>query len=596
MGSSLRDIPGAGGGKRKGRLGKVGGGPVNKPWQAPPKVASTARAPRKRAGPGLRFQGPRFEVDRFNLALGLAFAALFVVGGIWLLRANQVRVTSDFEDGGAVPTAGVAGLAIELQVDPTSRLNNATVRLDGTDVTDEVEATETGFIWTPPSEGLEEGTYELSVEVPKTVFGSETWSMTFGVDDTPPVLDVPTPDGVGIGDELTVAGQVDERVDLSAEGAPVPVGEDGTFSVTFATPPAGAVDFVATDPAGNRTALAVPVTVAPPVSRGLYLSADAWADDRLRDGAIALLDSDQVDSIVLDVKDECGVVTHDSGVALARQVGAVDERFDLEDAIATVHDHGGQLIARLVTFRDPLLARWAWANNHADWVLQDTANDPWPAYGDGEGCPDATNAEPIIGGFANFASSAVQDYNIALAEEAAGLGADQVVLDDVRRPGGDSTYMQPVGRQGTNVEVLTAFLGRAQPAVRAEGAYLGATTTGLSVQDPSAYDQDLAAMAQVVDYLSPEVYPESYSSGAFGVVDPPSSPGETVEGAVNAANEQLGDRTTPIVPWLQDYSSAVAYGASEVQAQVDGAASAGACSWIVSDIEFTYTTGITAAC
>lgn len=596
MGSSLRDIPGAGGGKRKGRLGKVGGGPAGKPWQPPPKVAATTRAPRKRSGPGLRFQGPRFEVDRFNLALGLAFAALFVVGGIWLLRANQVTVTSDFEDGGAVPTAGVAGLAIELQVDPTSRLNSATVRFDGDDVTDEVESTDRGFIWTPPPDGLDEGTYELSVEVPKTVFGSETWTMTFGVDDTPPVLDVPAPEGVGIDDEVTVAGHVDERVDLTAEGEPLTVEEDGTFAVTFSSPPAGAVDFVATDPAGNVTALAVPVSVAPPESHGLYLTADAWADDGLRDGALALLDSGQVDSVVLDIKDECGVVTFGSEVELAGQVGAVDERYDLGDAIATVHDHGGQLIARMVTFRDPLLARWAWANNHPDWVLQDTADDPWPAYGDGEGCPEAVNAPSIVGGFTNFASPAVQDYNIALAEEAAALGADQVLVDDVRRPDGDATYMQVPGRIGTNVETLAGFLGRTQQTVRAEGAYLGATVTSFSVQDPTEYDQDLAAMGAVVDYLSPESFPESYSSGAFGVAEPQSDPGGTVEGAVNAAKEQLGDLATPIVPWLQDYSSAVTYGAAEVQAQVDGAAAAGACSWIVRDIDFTYTAGITGAC
>lgn len=596
MGSSLRDIPGAGGGKRKGRLGKVGGGPAGKPWQPPPKVAATTRAPRKRSGPGLRFQGPRFEVDRFNLALGLAFAALFVVGGIWLLRANQVTVTSDFEDGGAVPTAGVAGLAIELQVDPTSRLNSATVRFNGDDVTDEVESTDRGFIWTPPPDGLDEGTYELSVEVPKTVFGSETWTMTFGVDDTPPVLDVPAPEGVGIEDEVTVAGHVDERVDLTAEGEPLTVEEDGTFAVTFSSPPAGAVDFVATDPAGNVTALAVPVSVAPPESHGLYLTADAWADDGLRDGALALLDSGQVDSVVLDIKDECGVVTFGSEVELAGQVGAVDERYDLGDAIATVHDHGGQLIARMVTFRDPLLARWAWANNHPDWVLQDTADDPWPAYGDGEGCPEAVNAPSIVGGFTNFASPAVQDYNIALAEEAAALGADQVLVDDVRRPDGDATYMQVPGRIGTNVETLAGFLGRTQQTVRAEGAYLGATVTSFSVQDPTEYDQDLAAMGAVVDYLSPESFPESYSSGAFGVAEPQSDPGGTVEGAVNAAKEQLGDLATPIVPWLQDYSSAVTYGAAEVQAQVDGAAAAGACSWIVRDIDFTYTAGITGAC
>jgi len=595
MGSSLRDIPGAGGGKKKGRLGKVARGPGGKPW-LPPKTAGPLRAAKARTGPALRFQGPRWDVDRFNLVLGLAFVALFVVGGIWLVRANRVTVTSDFEDGGAVRTTDIRSLVIDVQIQPSSRIEDTTVRLDGTDITDDLEITDTGFVWGPPENIMEEGTYELSVDVPKAIFGIETWSMTFGVDDTPPVLDVPTPERIGIGDELTLSGTVDERVDLTAEEEPVEVDEDGHFTVTFPLPPAGSVDFVATDLAGNATPLAVPVSVAPPSTHGLYLSPDAWADESLRDGALALLDDGQVDTVVLDVKDECGVVPFAADVDLAGDVGAVDDRYDLEDAIATVHDHGGQVIGRLVTFRDPLLARWAWANGHEDWVLQDTANDPWPVYGDGEGCPAAANAEPIAGGFTNYASPDVWDYNLALAEEVAGLGVDNLLLDDVRRPDGDLTFLNAVGITGTNVETLTAFLAEAQARVRAEGAYLGATTTGISVRDPLFYDQDLASMATAVDYLAPEVYPETYSSGYFNLPDPQTAPGGAVEGAVTEAKDQLGDRPTPIVPWLQDYSADVPYGVAEVQAQVDGAAAAGSCSWIVRDTEFTYTEGITTAC
>jgi hypothetical protein len=91
-----------------------------------------------------------------------------------LWRSNRVEVTPvGMQDGGAVRTIGVPRLEIELRVDPASRLDSATVRFEGEDVTDEVEHTDDGFIWTPPSEGLPEGDYELALEVPKTVFGTE---------------------------------------------------------------------------------------------------------------------------------------------------------------------------------------------------------------------------------------------------------------------------------------------------------------------------------------------------------------------------------------------------------------------------------------
>jgi hypothetical protein len=102
-------------------------------------------------------------------------------------------------------------------------------------------------------------------------------------------------------------------------------------------------------------------------------------------------------------------------------------------------------------------------------------------------------------------------------------------------------------------------------------------------------------MAAGVDYLAPEVYPETYSAGFFNLPDPQAQPGAAVEAALNEAKDKLGELGTPLVPWLQDYSSATPYGVAEVQAQVDGAARAGSCSWIMRDPEFTYTAGISAA-
>jgi hypothetical protein len=602
MGSSLRDIPGAGGGRRKRTgLGKIGGGPASKPWQPPPKIQNPGKVPgRRRTGPDLRFKAPRVRIDRFNLVLALAFLGLFVAGGLWLLRSNHVTIDSgDFGDGDAVTTARLPNLEIDLNIEPHSRVEAATVRFEGEDVTNDLESTPTGYRWTPPSTGLEPGEYELEVSVPKAVFGTATFSMTFGVDDTPPVLEVDPPGRVGIRDELTVTGTVDERVDLVAgRDQEVAVDEDGHFSITFETPPAGAVELVATDPAGNATSATVPVVVSPPATRGAYVSVDGWEDDAVRESVLGLLDDGEIDSVVLDAKDECGVVTYDSGVDLAAQVGAVDARLDLEDAIDTIHDHDGQVIARVVTFRDPMLARWGWANGHQDWVLQDTAHDPWPEYGDGEGCREATNAPMIGGGFTDFGNGAVAEYNAAIAAEVAGMGADNVLVDDVRRPGGDLANMNVVANDISMH--LTDFLDSAHAAVRAEGAYLGASISGLSVRDPATYGQDLAAFGPSVDYLAPEVYPESYGSGYFNLPDPQAQPGPAVQGAVQAASDQLTAAdpplATPLVPWLQDYTSSIPYGQAEVQAQVDGAGAAGACSWILRDPELTFTTGLTAAC
>lgn len=592
MGSSLRDIPGAGGGRRRGRLGRVTPGPGSTPWRPPPKIT----APAARSGPALRLRAPRVRIDRFNLLLGLAFLTVFVVGGIWLWRANGVTVASEgLQEGDAVTVREAPDLEIPVTVRPAARMSTATVRFEGEDVTDDVDLTDDGFVWHAP-DGLEEGTYHLEVDVPRAVFGTARWTLTFGVDSTPPVLEADTPAPVAIGEPVTVRGHVDEAVDLVAEDREVAVTEGGDFSVTFERPPAGAADLQATDRAGNVATFSVPIAVAPPQTHGVHLSPAAWNDDGLRDGVLGLLDGGRIDTVVLDLKDECGIVTYGSEVDLAGRMGAVDEQFDLEDAVAAIHDHGGRVVGRLVVFRDPMLARWAWANGHPDWVLQDTANDPWPAYGDGEGCPEATNAPMIVGGFANVASQAVWDYVTDLAAEAASLGVDDVLLDDVRRPDADLTYLQAVGLRGTITDALTEFLRQAQDRVRDEGAYLGATLASASVRDPALYDQDPATMAAGVDYLAPEVFPSSYADGYFNLPSPEADPGGAVRGALTEAGEHLGDAPTPFIPWLQDFTSSVPYGAAEVQAQVDAAGAVGSCSWVLEDPEATFEEGVRAAC
>jgi hypothetical protein len=316
------------------------------------------------------------------------------------------------------------------------------------------------------------------------------------------------------------------------------------------------------------------------------------------------------DAVVLDVKDECGLLGGPVDLDLARQVGAVTDRYDLADAAAAIEDAGGRAIARVVAFRDPVLTAWAWSNGRPEWVLQDTSNSPWPDFTAPEGCVDPGVAPALSGGAAAFTDPDVQEYVLSIVRAAAAAGFDDVMLDDVRRPSGDPanlklTVAAPVVDEGGEdgvaradpfAEALTEFLKRARGVARSEGTYLGVTASGLSVRDPSVYSQDLARFATAVDYIAPEVYPESYSSGFFNLDSPIDAPGQAVAGALREVRDQIGEAPIELVPWIQDYSGAVPYGAADVQAQVDGAAEAGSCSFVREDPARNYTAGIHPSC
>ena len=112
---------------------------------------------------------------------------------------------------------------------------------------------------------------------------------------------------------------------LTVDGRTAPVDASGRFSVPFAQVPRRAVILLAQDAAGNTTDSRLVVGSAPrlpanPV-RAVHVSADAWADDGLRAGVLALLAQHRINAVELDLKDELGEIGWDTGVPLARRIG-----------------------------------------------------------------------------------------------------------------------------------------------------------------------------------------------------------------------------------------------------------------------------------
>ncbi len=183
MGSSLRDIPGAGSSGRR-RGDRKASGPVRTP-HVPVARQPGGGAPRK-TGPGRRRSfSSRQSVDRVNLVLGLAFAALAVFGLVWLWNMNQVSVSATgVQQGATITPQQAVGLTIEIDVSPATRLGSAVLTFDGEDVTDDgnVEVTDNGFVWhSPPAVGLENGEHTIGLEVKRVIKGSYDWDLTFEV-------------------------------------------------------------------------------------------------------------------------------------------------------------------------------------------------------------------------------------------------------------------------------------------------------------------------------------------------------------------------------------------------------------------------------
>jgi hypothetical protein len=299
-----------------------------------------------------------------------------------------------------------------------------------------------------------------------------------------------------------------------------------------------------------------------------------------------MLEEGRINAIQLDVKDEGGEVGHDTKVPLAREIGAAKERFVLKDAVDDIHRRGGRVIARIVALRDPKLAEASWEGGRRDDLVQTPDGERFGAYG---------------GGFLNSGSKAVRDYTLDLALEAAEAGADDILLDYIRRPDGNLDGMVfpklSEGRDGESkedrekviedaiVDQVTELHGR----VRAAGARLGASVYGIAASRPQEIAQDIPRLAQHTDFLSPMLYPSHWGKGEYGIADPNRSPGPITTKALEDFQEGMKGTPAALVPWFQDFTLGITYGEAEVRAQIEAAADLGVKDFLLWNAQVVYT-------
>jgi hypothetical protein len=396
------------------------------------------------------------------------------------------------------------------------------------------------------------------------------------VDGTPPAIRLATKvDPVPIDRPLTLTGTVVGAEKVEVPGAKVALdGDDVTL--TFPFPPADPIELAATDSAGNRAVMSFVVPVRYPKTNGVHVTAKAWADPVLKAGILQMIAAKQVNAIELDLKDEEGVVGYDSQVPLAREIGAVQPSYELKAAVEELHGLGVRVVGRVVAFRDPILAHAAWDAGNRSWVLQ---------------TPDGQQPLGAYGGFTNYVQPEVRAYNLAIAEEGARAGVDDILWDYVRRPEGDPKTMIVPGLNGLSSDVIGQFLAEGFRLLRPLGVYQGASVFGISATRPQTIAQDVPLIARHVDYLAPMLYPERWNRSEYDVADPQAQPYDIVFRSLvdfQIAAEPMG---RAVLPWLQDYDGRVAYDAPQVQAQMAAAADRGITGWLFWNPGSQYSTG-----
>lgn len=294
----------------------------------------------------------------------------------------------------------------------------------------------------------------------------------------------------------------------------------------------------------------VPITVNPVVVRGLHVGGWAVGDAEHWQRLLDLTADSEVNSLAVDLKDESGLVFYPSEVAFANQIEAIRSQYELDDLVATAAELDFYLIGRIVTFQDPIAARAA----------------PEIAVQTASGAPFSKNGQYFL----DPTDPEARRYSLDLATEACMAGFDEIQFDYVRYPDGFGRSAVFDGGAGSDErpQVIKSFLAEASAALNPLGCAVAADIFGFITSTPNdgGIGQQLEELAEVVDVLSPMLYPSHYSEGWFGFEVPNDHPGPVVAAALDDGIERLGSSVV-IRPWIQDFY----YNSAQVRQQIDAA-------------------------
>ncbi|RPI34365.1 MAG: GTP-binding protein, partial [Nitrospiraceae bacterium] len=149
---------------------------------------------------------------------------------------------------------------------------------------------------------------------------------------------------------------------ITGDSEIVLAGEDGVFVMKNASNKLGirAYGYARGELTGTllRGRKNIEIGLNPFIPKGVYLSFYGIGDRSLRGAALKLAEQTSINSLVIDVKGDKGVITYKTTVPLAGQIGAQKLIIvkDIRTLLQSLREKGIYTIARIVVFKDDVLA------------------------------------------------------------------------------------------------------------------------------------------------------------------------------------------------------------------------------------------------
>ena len=318
------------------------------------------------------------------------------------------------------------------------------------------------------------------------------------------------------------------------------------------------------------------------------------------DYLVDLLNTTDLNSMVIDIKDDYGNITLDlqSDNELINEMTM--DMVDVEELMTTLEENDIYPIARIVVFKDTLLAQ-----NRPDLSFTNSDGSVW----------SNNNGDSFV----NPYLKEVWDYNIEVAIQAAKLGFKDIQFDYVRFAEGfellDRELNYGHGHYGDddadviNMEyrnqAITDFVAYSREQLQPYGVDLSVDIFGYAavVRETPGIGQSFPGLSKEVDVVSSMIYPSHWGPNNLDISKPDLEPYNVVNNYMKIEKEifdELGDEAPISRPWIQDFTASylgagnyIRYGAPEVTAQVQALADNGVHEFLLWNARNIYSEGAT---
>jgi hypothetical protein len=351
------------------------------------------------------------------------------------------------------------------------------------------------------------------------------------------------------------------------------------YQAATSTQSTSTIQTASTTQHGSTTPVRVVTHIKTPKNvKAVYMSSWVAGTPSVRERLIKLIDETEINAVVIDVKDNTGLISWNGRVR------------DMDNLIDILHAKNIYIIARVAAFQDPLYVKLhpeqAVHSKKTGGIWKDHKGVPWVDTG----------------------SRAMWLYVESISKQAYARGFDEINLDYIRFPtdGVLSDMMFPISGERARVDkpaIVSEFYYYITDALHKNGIPVSGDLFGIIMVtkvDIAVLGQDMHTALKTFDYVAPMIYPSHFYPGTAGYQNPAANPGPIIAYSmgkgIEIANEvasSTGVATSTVIakyrPWYQDFDMGATYTKEMVRAQITAGEKIGIYSWMLWDPANKYT-------